>query len=106
MQRNVGRIDEWNAAGYTVTDRDQFRYVVESVALSSDLTSATAVVCIADGSKLVLPGAAPDGGNVVVDDVYVSGRESWAMQLDADGVWKVFEAPALGPTESTDQCSA
>ena len=63
LERNVGRIEEWNAAGYTVIDRDQFRYVIESVTVSDDLMMATVVVCIADGSKLVLPGAAPGGGD-------------------------------------------
>ena len=106
LERNIGRIEEWNAAGYTVIDRDQFRYVIESVSLSDDLMTATVVVCIADGSKLVLPGAAPDGGNVIVDDAYTSGRSQWEMRLDGDGRWRGYDAPAVGPTESTDQCSA
>ena len=106
LQRNVGRIEEWNAAGYTVIDRDQFRYVIESVTLGDDLMTATVVVCIADGSKLVLPGAAPDGGNVIVDDAYTSGRSQWHMRLDEDGRWRGYDAPAVGPTESTDQCPA
>ena len=106
LKRNIGRIEEWNAAGYTVIDRDQFRYVIDSVSLSDDLMTATVVVCIADGSKLVLPGAAPDGGNVIVDDAYTSGRSQWEMRLDADGRWRGYDAPAVGPTESTDQCSA
>ena len=29
LARNVARINEWNAAGYTVRNRDQFRYVIE-----------------------------------------------------------------------------
>ena len=106
LERNVGRIEEWNAAGYTVIDRDQFRYVIESVVLADDLTTAMVVVCIADGSKLVLPGAAPDGGNVIVDDAYTSGRSQWDMRLDGDGRWRGYDAPAVGPTESTDQCPA
>ena len=106
LKRNIGRIEEWNAAGYTVIDRDQFRYVIDSVSLSDDLMTAAVVVCIADGSKLVLPGAAPDGGNVIVDDAYTSGRSQWEMRLDGDGRWRGYDAPAVGPTESTDQCSA
>ena len=31
LARNVARINEWNAAGYTVRNRDQFRYVIEEV---------------------------------------------------------------------------
>ncbi len=106
LERNVSRIEEWNAAGYTVIDRDQFRYVIESVTLSDDLMTATVVVCIADGSKLVLPGAAPDGGDVIIDDAYTSGRSQWDMRLDADGQWRGYDAPAVGPTEATDQCPA
>ena len=106
LERNVSRIEEWNAAGYTVIDRDQFRYVIESVTLSDDLMTATVVVCIADGSKLVLPGAAPDGGDVIIDDAYTSGRSQWDMRLDGDGQWRGYDAPAVGPTEATDQCPA
>ena len=106
LKRNVDRIEEWNRAGYTVIDRDQFRYVIDSVSLSEDQMTATVVVCIADGSKLVLPGAAPGGGDVIVDDAYTSGRSQWEMKLDGDGRWRGYDAPAVGPTESTDQCSA
>jgi hypothetical protein len=106
LERNTARIQEWNSAGYTVVDRNQFRYVIESVTLGADRTTAMAVVCIADGSKLVLPGAAPDGGNVIVDGAYTSGRSRWEMRLDGDGRWRGYDAPAVGPTESTDQCPA
>ena len=106
LKRNVSRIKEWNAAGYTVIDRNQFRYVIESVMLGVDLATATVVVCIADGSKLVLPGAGPNGRDVIIDDAYTSGRSQWEMKLDGDGRWRGYDAPAVGPTESTDQCSA
>jgi hypothetical protein len=106
LERNTARIQEWNSAGYTVIDRDQFRYVIESVTLGDKLTTAMVLVCIADGSKLVLPGAAPGGGDVVVDDAYTSGRSQWEMRLDGDGRWRGYDAPAVGPTESTDQCPA
>ena len=105
LARNVARIGEWNAAGYTVIDREQYRYVIESVVFGDTSAKATVVVCVADGSKLVLPGAAPDGGDVIIDDVYISGREAWDMRLDEDGQWRAYDAPAEGSTESTDQCS-
>ena len=104
LSRNVGRVGEWNSAGYTVIDRDQFRYVIESVKLNDDESQATAVVCIADGSKLVQPGAGPGGANVIVDDAYTSGRSSWDLRLDPDGQWRAYDAPAVGPTESKDVC--
>lgn len=103
---NVGRIEEWNAAGYTVIDRDQFRYVIEAVEVSEAGDRATALVCIADGSKLVEPGAGPDGGDRIVDDVYVSGRDSWQLQLDDDGRWRAFAAPSVAQTEESDICPA
>jgi len=65
LARNTSLIDEWNSLGYTVRDRDRFRYVVESVAVDASLATAVVTVCIADGSRLVLPNAAPDGGDVV-----------------------------------------
>ena len=77
LERNVARIQEWNAAGYTVRNRDQFRFVVESVALKPDGLSASAMVCIADGSALVHPAAGPGGADVIIDDSYTSGRSAW-----------------------------
>jgi hypothetical protein len=106
LERNVARINEWNAAGYTVRNRDEFRFVVESVALKPDGLSASAMVCIADGSALVHPGAGPAGADVIVDDSYTSGRSAWDMRLDPDGKWRVYDAPAVGPTESSDVCPA
>ena len=106
LERNVARIQEWNAAGYTVRNRDQFRFVVESVTLKSDGVTATATVCIADGSALVNPGAGPGGADVIIDDSYTSGRSAWDMRLDPDGQWRVYDAPAVGPTESSDVCPA
>jgi hypothetical protein len=106
LARNEARINEWNADGYTVRDRDKFRYVVESVSLQPDLKQATAIVCIADGSRLVKPGAGPGGADVIIDDTYGSGRESWDMRLDPDGKWRAYDAPAAGPTEARDICPA
>lgn len=106
LRINTERVTQWNAAGYTVRDRDTFRYVVEQVELNADLTQATVLVCIADGTKLVQPAAGPGGADVIVDDSYVSGRESWDVRLDADGIWRPYAAPASGPTESRDVCPA
>ena len=104
LARNVARINEWNAAGYTVRNRDQFRYVIEEVTVAPTGAQAAALVCIADGSDLVQPAAGPGGADVVIDDSFTSGRESWDMRLDPDGQWRAFDAPAVGPTESTDVC--
>jgi hypothetical protein len=104
LQLNTARINEWNAAGYAVRDRDKFRYVIEQVELNPTATQATVRVCIADGSKLVRPGAGPGGADVIVDDSYTSGRETWDVRLDSDGVWRAYAAPADGPTESRDVC--
>lgn len=106
LERNVARVEEWNAAGYTVRNRDQFRYVIEAVTVSPDGTTASATVCIADGSDLVHPGAGPGGADVIIDDSYTSGRSAWDMRLDPDGRWRAYDAPAVGPTESSDVCPA
>lgn len=101
---NSQRITEWNRKGYTVIDRDQFRYVIESVDVAADLQHATATVCFADGSKLVHPGAGPDGASVIIDDKYMSGREAWDVRLDSDGTWRVHDAPLVGAAQETDVC--
>jgi hypothetical protein len=103
---NTKRINEWNAAGYVVRERDKFRIVIESVELAPDLKRATAMVCYADGSKLISPGTGPDGADVVIDDTYGSGREAWDMRLDADGVWRLYWGPLVGAKESRDICPA
>ena len=105
LERNKARIQAWNAAGYTVRNRERFRFVIESVTVNAS-DSATAVVCIADGSRLVKPGAGPGGADVVIDETYGSGRETWDIRRDADGRWRVYDAPASGPTESRDVCPA
>lgn len=102
LDRNVSRIQEWNTAGYAVRDRDQFRFVIEDVEVTSAGTAAIAVVCIADGSKLVLP--VEGGQDVIIDDEFVSGREAWEMRLDSDGVWRAYGAPGIGETSGTDLC--
>ena len=103
---NVGRVMEGNGEGYTVIDRDQFRHVIESVELSDDLRRATVTVCFADGSKLVDPGAGPDGADLIIDGAFVSGREAWDMRLADDGIWRAHDAPLIGTTEVTDVCPA
>ena len=106
LATNSSRITEWNEAGYSVINRDQFRYVIETVELSDDLQQATVTVCISDGSKLVNPGAGPAGADLVIDGTYVSGREAWDVRLDGDGVWRAHDAPAVGPPEANDVCPA
>jgi hypothetical protein len=104
LDRNVARIEEWNEAGYTVQNRDEFRFVIEEVSIHPSGRQAAVLVCIADGSDLVQPGAGPGGADVIIDDSYTSGRASWDMRLDADGKWRAYDAPAVGPTESSDVC--
>jgi hypothetical protein len=106
LQRNTERIQEWNAAGYALRRGERFRYVIEAVEVAPDLRQATVTVCSADGSQLVLPGAGPGGADVIIDDSFTSGREAWDVRLDADGVWRVHAAPAIGPTEASDVCPA
>ena len=104
LARNVARINEWDAAGYTVRNRDQFRYVIEEVTFAPSGTQAAALVCIADGSDSIKPEAGPGGADVIVDDSFTAGRESWDMRLEPDGKWRAHDAPAVGPTAATDVC--
>jgi hypothetical protein len=106
LDRNVTLINEWNSLGYAVRDRDQFRFVTESVTIGTDGVSATATVCIADATRLVLPNAAPDGSDVILDDEYTSGRSEWNMRLEADGAWRVFDTSPIGVAATEDVCSA
>jgi hypothetical protein len=101
---NTNRVAEWNAAGYTVVDRDEFRYVIESIVIAESLDQATVTVCFADGSKLVEPGVGPGGIDVIIDGAFASGREAWDMRLDDDGIWRAYDAPLIGETEDTDVC--
>lgn len=103
---NAGRVSQWNLAGYVVADRDQFRYVIESVDVADDFMTATVTICYADGSKLVDPGAGPGGADLVIDGTFSSGREAWDMRLDPDGVWRAYDAPLVGGPEATDVCPA
>jgi hypothetical protein len=106
LDRNVTLIQEWNSLGYAVRDRDQFRFVTESVVVGADGTTATATVCIADASRLVIPNAAPDGGDVILDDEYTSGRSEWNMRLDPDGAWRVYDTSPIGAAATEDVCGA
>jgi hypothetical protein len=106
LNQNTARINEWNTDGYTVRDRNKFRYVIERISLQDDLKRATVQLCYADGSKLVKPGAGPGGADVIVDDTFGSGREAWDMRLDPDGKWRAYAAPAVGPHETSDVCPA
>lgn len=104
LERNVARINEWQTAGYTVRDRDKFRSVIESVVVADDLRTATMVTCIADGSRLVRPGAGPGGSDIVIDDKFTSGRDRWDFALGADGTWRATDGGPEGPTQGVDVC--
>ena len=105
LERNIERIIEWNEQGYTVRDRDQYGFVIEAIDLNEEATQATVIVCFADGSRLVLPGAAPDGGDVIVDDAFLSARERWDMRLDPDGAWRAYDATPVDDSSETDLCA-
>ena len=78
----------------------------ELAMLSKEPRQATVTVCFADGSKLVDPGAAPHGTDLIIDGTFVSGREAWDMRLGDDGIWRAHDAPLIGTTEATDVCPA
>jgi hypothetical protein len=104
LDDNIELVTDWNGRGYAVRDRELFRFVIESVEVAPDGLSAVGVLCYADGSKLVIPGAAPDGSDVIVDDKYGSSRQTWEMRLDPDGAWRAYSAQVLGAKASEDIC--
>ena len=106
LARNVALISDWNAQGFTVREREKFRFVIESVSLAEgSLDRATALVCIVDDSVRVRPGVGPGGADIVVNDSFISGRTDWQMMLGSDGVWRSNDGVAIGPTEDHDVCA-
>ena len=104
LARNKARIADWNSRGYAVRSRDQFRWVIDSVVLDDTASMANAVVCFADGSRLVRPGAAPDGSDVVIDDSFGSARDEWLLRREADGVFRAYESTSIGTISASDVC--
>jgi hypothetical protein len=109
LARNVARISEWDAAGYAVRDRDQFRYVIEEVTLERSGTQAAALVCIADGSDLIKPGAGPGGADVIIALAAARAGNDTSGALTSPQVWlgrypgprKVGGSYGLEPTRRT-----
>jgi hypothetical protein len=96
-------ITQYNAEGQVSRNRDRNHYKIESVAVSSP-DRASAVVCNTDGSERVLPGAGPNGVDIIVDDLFVSRRDTYEMQLDADGVWRLYGGAIIGNPSGVDLC--
>ena len=96
-------ITQANAEGQVSRNRDRNHYKIESVAISGP-DRASAVVCNTDGSERVIPGAGPNGIDIIVDDRFVSRRDTYEMQLDADGVWRLYGGGIIGNPSAVDLC--
>jgi hypothetical protein len=96
-------ITQSNAEGQISRNRDRNHYKIESVTVSG-ADRASAVVCTTDGSERVRPGAGPNGVDVIVDDLFVSRRDTYDMQLDADGVWRLYGGSIIGNPSGVDLC--
>jgi hypothetical protein len=96
-------ITESNAAGQVSRNREKNHYKIEEVkVLSPD--RATAVVCNTDGSERYIPGAGPNGEDFIVGGLFVSRRDTYEMQLDPDGVWRLYGGSLIGNPSPVDLC--
>ena len=96
-------ITQYNAEGQVSRNRERNHYKIESVTIQGS-ARASAVVCNTDGSERVLPGAGPNGVDIIVNDSFVSRRDTYEMQLDADGVWRLYGGSIIGDPSGVDLC--
>ena len=99
----IKAITEYNAAGKISRRRERNHYKIEEVTIVGP-DRASAVVCNTDGSETVLPGGGPNGEDVITDDLFVSRRDTYEMQLDADGVWRLYGGAIIGNPSGVDLC--
>ena len=96
-------LTQYNAEGQVSRNRERNHYKIESVTIQG-ADRASAVVCNTDGSERVLPGAGPNGVDIIVNDSFLSRRDTYEMQLDADGVWRLYGGSIIGNPSGVDLC--
>jgi hypothetical protein len=94
---------QYNAAGQISRNRERNHYNIEDIKILGP-DRAAAVVCNTDGSERVLPGAGPNGEDVIVDGFFVSRRDKYDMRLDADGTWRLYDGQLIGNPSPVDLC--
>jgi hypothetical protein len=103
LEQRTKLMTQYNAEGQVSRNRDRNHYKIESVTIQAP-DRASAVVCNTDGSERVRPGAGPNGIDIIVDDLFVSRRDTYEMQLDADGVWRLYGGSIIGNPSAVDLC--
>ena len=103
LEQRTKLMTQYNVEGQVSRNRDRNHYKIESVTIQS-VDRASAVVCNTDGSERVLPGSGPNGVDIIVDDLFVSRRDTYEMQLDADGVWRLYGGSIIGNPSAVDLC--
>ncbi len=68
-------------------------------------TKALAMVCTISAGVVYKPGAAPDGGDVVINDEVVARRDQVTLVLE-DGTWKVEQGTNVGTWKGASKCPA
>lgn len=70
-------------------------YTVVSIELNDVMDIAVLVSCAIDGRRVVDPGAAADGQDIIVDDEIVSVLAETKLALGDDGEWRSSELTTL-----------
>jgi hypothetical protein len=65
--------------------------------------AATLVVCIIDSGVIYEPGAAPDGGDVIVNDTVYAARSQYEMVM-VDGAWKLADISLVEEWQGIAEC--
>jgi hypothetical protein len=70
-----------------------------------DVTTAEVVVCVVSAGVVFAPGAAADGGDVIINNEIEAGRDRIVMVLD-EGTWKLKEGTNLETWKGVTSCPA
>jgi hypothetical protein len=68
-------------------------------------TNAALVVCIIDSGIVYEPGAGPDGGDAIVNDIIYAYRSEYLMSK-VDGSWKLVDVIGVEEWQGVTECPA
>ena len=94
-----------NTKGWAIKHLDRYRYVIEKIEFPEPtITRAIAFKCVADGSITVKPGAAPDGSDVIVNEIVATQHIETDYRRGDDGRWRAYEVLRNAKTFGGDAC--
>ena len=97
-----------NTKGWAIKHLDRYRYVIEKIEFPepslSTITRAIVFKCVADGSITVKPGAAPDGSDVIVNEIVATQHIETDYRRGDDGSWRAYEVLRNAKTFGGDAC--